>query len=86
MWEKYKKQQEIVIHLDLEEQSIQESQEPEVHYVVVEKVFNSMITEIFQGSDIEELLQHMLAMIQLRIENPMLRKRQFTLDSVMYSV
>lgn len=86
MWEKYKKQQEIVIHLDLEEQSIQESQEPEVYYVVVEKVFNSMITEIFQGSDIEELLQHMLAMIQLRIENPMLRKRQFTLDSVMYSV
>lgn len=52
----------------------------------MEKVFNSMMIEIFQGSDNEELLQHMFAMIQVRIENPMLPKSQFTLDSVMYSV
>ena len=40
------------------------------------------MTEVFQGSNIEELLQNMFAYIKTQIENPKLPKSGFTLDSI----
>lgn len=40
--------------------------------------------EIFQGSDVEELRQHMFAHIKSQIENPVLPTGGFTLDSIMH--
>ena len=40
--------------------------------------------EIFQGSDVEELIEHMFAHIKSQIENPVLPASGFTLDSTMH--
>ena len=40
--------------------------------------------EIFQGSDVEELIQHIFAHIKSQIENPVLPTSGFTLDSIMH--
>ena len=52
--------------------------------IIVEKAFNSKMMEIFQGSDIEEILEQMFAYIKTGIENPALPKSGFTLDSIMH--
>ena len=86
MWVKWKKQEEIAIQLDPEEMQklgISEGQAPGVYNIMVEKVFNSKMAEVFQGSNIEELLQNMFAYIKTQIENPKLPKSGFTLDSIM---
>ena len=85
MWVKWKKQEEIAIQLDPEEiqkLGISEGQAPGVYDIIVEKVFNNKMTEVFQGSNIEELLQNMFAYIKTQIENPKLPKSGFTLDSI----
>ena len=85
MWLKWKKQEEIAIQLDPEEiqkLGIPEGQAPGVYNIIVEKVFNSKMTDVFQGSNIEELLQNMFAYIKSQIENPKLPKSGFTLDSI----
>ena len=85
MWVKWKKQEEIAIQLDPEKMQklgIPEEQAPEVYDIIVEKVFNSKMTEVFQDSNTEELLQNMFAYIKTQIENPKLPKSGFTLDSI----
>ena len=85
MWVKWKKQEEIAIQFDPEETQklgIPEGQAPGVYNIIVEKVFNGKMTEVFQGSDIEELLQNMFAYIKTQIENLKLPKSGFTLDSI----
>ena len=56
----------------------------EVHEIIVEKAFNSKMVEIFQGSNIDEILGKMFAYIKTQIENPALPKSAFTLDSIMH--
>ena len=80
LWVKWKK---------IEEQVIQLAEDggpstPGVYEVIVEKVFNSLMTEVYQGSDIEELLKQMFAYIKTQIEHPALPKSGFTLDSIMH--
>ena len=85
MWVKWKKQEEMAIQFDPEETQklgIPEGQAPGVYNIIVEKVFNGKMTEVFQGSDIEELLQNMFAYIKTHIENLKLPKSGFTLDSI----
>ena len=53
-----------------------------VHEIIVEKVFNNKITEIFQGSDIEEILRQMFASIKTQTENHAFPESYFTLDSM----
>ena len=40
--------------------------------------------EIFQGSNIEEILEKMFAYIKTQTENPKFPKSGFTLDSIMH--
>ena len=50
LWEMWKKEEEAVFE-----------EGRTTHEVKVEKVFNSLMTELFQGSDVEEILKNMFA-------------------------
>ena len=41
--------------------------------------FNSLMTEFFEGSDINELIKRMLAHIKAQVENPRMPESRFTL-------
>ena len=79
LWVKWKKIEERVIQSEDGSPST-----PGVYEVIVEKVFNSLMTEVYQGSDIEELLKQMFAHIKTQIDNPALPKSGFTLDSIIH--
>ena len=40
------------------------------NYIRVEMPFNSLMTEFFEGSDTNDLIQRMLAHIKIQVENP----------------
>ena len=46
--------------------------------------FNSLMTEFFEVSDINDLMQRMLAYIKAQTENPSFPERGFTLDKIMH--
>ena len=47
-------------------------------------LFNSKMMEIFQGSDMEEILEKMFAYIKTQMEKPKFPKSGFILDSIMH--
>ena len=49
------------------------------NYTRVEMPFNSLMTEFFEGSDINELIKRMLAHIKTQVENPRMPESRFTL-------
>ena len=56
----------------------------EVGYTRVEMPFNSLMTELFEGSDINDLIQHMFAYIKTQVENPRMPESGFSLDKIMH--
>ena len=46
--------------------------------------FNSLMTEFFHASDINDLIERMLAYIKAQTENPKFPESCFTLDKIMY--
>ena len=46
--------------------------------------FNNLMTEFFEGSDINNSMQHKFAHIKTREENPRMSESGFTLDQIMY--
>ena len=46
--------------------------------------FNSLMTEFFEGSDINDLIQRMLAHIKTQTENPKFPESGFSLDKIMH--
>ena len=77
MWVKWKKKEERAIRLD-------DNDKGGSYEVKVEKVFNSKMTEVFKGSNVEEILQGMFAMIKTQVEHPALPKSGFTLDYILH--
>ena len=53
------------------------------NYIKVEMTFNSLMTEFFEGSDINNLIQRMLAHIKTQTENPKFPESGFSLDKIM---
>ena len=49
-----------------------------------EKPFHSKITEIHQGSDLNEIIDEMLAHMKMQIENPALANSRFVFDEVIF--
>ena len=47
-------------------------------------LFNSLMTEFFEGSDINDLIQRMLAHIKTQTENPKFPESGFSLDKIMH--
>ena len=54
------------------------------NYIRVEMPFNSLMTEFFEGSDINDLMQRMLAYIKTETKNPKFPGSGFTLDKIMH--
>ena len=50
----------------------------------VDRAFNSRMTEIFQGSDLNEIVSKMLAHMKTQIENPALANSRFVFDEVLF--
>ena len=46
--------------------------------------YNSRMTEIFQGSDLDEIVNEMLAQMKTQIENPTLANSRFRFDEVLF--
>ncbi|XP_057316769.1 uncharacterized protein LOC130657785 [Hydractinia symbiolongicarpus] len=53
-------------------------------YARVEKVFNSRLLQVFQDSDVNELLDNMFAQIRVYVENPALPQSGFTIDRIIH--
>ena len=53
-------------------------------YIRIEMSFNSLMTEFFNGSNIEELLERMFAHIKTQTENPKFPESEFTLHHIMH--
>ena len=70
----------MMIEEELKELGLDEY--PEFYTIIVDKLFNSKMTEIFQGSNIEEILEKMFAYIKIQIENPALPESGFIIDSI----
>ena len=54
------------------------------NYTRLKMPFNSLIAELFEGSDINDLIQRMLAHIKKQVENPQMPKSGFTLHKTMH--
>ena len=54
------------------------------NYIRHEMPFNSLMTEFFHGSDINDLIQHMLAHIKIKVKNPRMPDSGFSLDKIMH--
>ena len=50
----------------------------------VEMPFNSLMTESFEGSDINDLIQRIPTHIKTQVENPRMPENGFTLDKIMH--
>ena len=57
---------------------------PNHNYIRFERPFNRLMTEFFEGSDINDLIQRMLAYIETQVENPRKPGSGFTLDKIMH--
>ena len=54
------------------------------NYIRVEMPFNSLMTEFFEGSDINDLIERILAYIKVQVENPKFPESGFSLDKIMH--
>ena len=91
LWVMWKKRERLMIQLnedDMQGWSEKEKQtwleSDGTHETKVDKVFNSAMTEIFRGSNVEDLLSVMFAHIKTQVEHPALPKSGFTLDHIMH--
>ena len=82
-WKKLK--EKPLIELDPEDKNAQKLDDgTDDNYIRVEMPFNSLMTEFFEGSDINHLIQRMLAHIKAQTENPKFPESGFTLDKIMH--
>ena len=54
------------------------------NYIKAEMPFNSLMTQFFEGSNIEEQIQRMFAHFKTQVENSSVPERGFTLDWIMH--
>ena len=50
----------------------------------VELVFNSRMTDVYQASDLDQIVDEMIAHTKMQIENPALPKGRFRFDEVLF--
>ena len=91
LWVMWKKKEQFMIQLDdqdMDDWSEEAKQEwlewDKTYETKIDKCFNSRMTEIFQGSDVEELLSVMFTHIKTQVEHPALPKSGFTLDHIIH--
>ena len=85
MWINWRKEEESSFRFNAEElKELGLDDYPEFYIIIVDKPFNSKMTEIFQGSNIEEILEQMFGYIKTGIKNPILPKSGLTIYSFMH--
>ena len=86
LWVRWKKPVKLASTLDPEDvEGVQDIEgNTGDNYTRVELPFNSPMTEFFEGSDINDLIQHMLAHIKAQAENPRMPESGFTLDQIIH--
>ena len=50
----------------------------------VELAFNSLMTSVYRGSDLDEIVDGMIAHMKFQIENPVLLNSRFVFNEVLY--
>ena len=50
----------------------------------VESAFNSLMMSVYQGSDLDQIVDGMIAYMKFQIENPVLLNSRFIFDEVLY--
>ena len=65
-------------------QDLDDNTTGDIYYTRIEMSFNSLMTEFFEASDINDLIQRMLAYIKAQTENPKFPESGFTLDKIMH--
>ena len=53
--------------------------------IIIDRAFNSKMTEFHQGSDIDSILNNMFDHIKKQIENPKLSDSEFKLKEILYT-
>ena len=87
LWVRWKKRIMPLIELDPEDaQNAQELDDGTTgdNCIKVEIPFNSLMTEFFEASDINDLIQCMFAYIKTQTENPKFPESGITLDKIMH--
>ena len=83
LWVVWKKPIKLLIKLDPEDaknaQDLDDDTAGDIYYKKIEMPF-----EFFEGSDINDLIQRMLAYIKAQTENPKFPESGFTLDKIMH--
>ena len=82
-WKKLKEQP--LIELDPEDAKNAQEMDDGTgdNYIRIEMPFNCLMTEFFEGSDINKLIKRMLAHIKAQTKNPKCPESGFTLDKIM---
>ena len=80
MWIRWKKAIQQAVFLD--DEAPQGA--VKTHIETCEKAFNSSMMEVFQASDITEVVKNMLGQIKTQVENPALPASGFTLDEILH--
>ena len=88
LWVIWKKPIKLLVKLGPEDvknaQDLDDGTADDIYYKKTEMPFNSMMAEFFDASDINDLIQRMLAYIKPQTENPKFPKSGFTLDKIMH--
>ena len=86
LWVRWKKPVKLAIMLDPED--VKGAQDiggnTGDNYIKLEMAFNCLMTEFFEGSNTDELIQRIFAHIKTQVENPRMPESGFTLDQIMH--
>ena len=55
------------------------------NYIRVEMLFNSLMTEAFEISYTDELIQRMFAHVKTQVENPRIPENDYTLNKIIHT-
>ena len=88
LWVVWKKPIKLLIKLDPEDaknaQDLDHGTASDIYYEKIEMPFNSLMTEFFDASDINDLVERALAYIKAQTENSKFPESGFTLNKIMH--
>ena len=87
LWVLWKKPIMPIIELDPEDAKNAQDLDDGItgdNNIRLEMPFNTLMTEFFEGSDINDLIECMLAYISIQTENPKFPESGFSLDKIMH--
>ena len=84
LWVVWKKPIELLMKDAKNAHGLDEDTSDDIYYEKIEMPFNSVMTELFDASHINDLIECMLAYIKAQTENPKFPESSFTQDKIMH--